>query len=808
MIKNYFKIAWRNLLKHKAYSGINIIGLAAGLAAFILITLYVQHELSFDRFNTNSDRIYRINNEIKFGDNHLDLAVASPLVGETSKEELPAIEQFTRLRWYGEFLVKKGDENIKEGNVAWADASLFEVFTLPMIAGDPKTALKEPGSIVLTETVARKYFNSTDVVGKTLTINNTAQRKITGVIKDVPENCHFQFTSFIPNIDDPGSKEPNWAGSQNWNTYILVKQGTNIKDLTTDLNRVYDKHLEPQLQKIINKSLKEFNSDGDYFKIHLTKLTDIHLHSALIAELYGSGSLQNIYIFSAIAFFIIVIACINFMNLSTARSSNRAREVGIRKVLGSQKASLVSQFISESLLTVLIAMIIAIVIVYFALPGFNTLIGKSIDKNILFSKEMILPGIGLVIIVGLLAGSYPAFYLSSFIPVKVLKSSKGTGVSKSLLRNALVIFQFSASIILIAGTIIVYNQMDYIRKKDVGYNREQMLIVFNTHHLGNSVETFRNKLLQINGIDKVAISGYLPVNYTRSNDSFFPNASLATNDAISMQKWTVDENYIPALEMKLVHGRNFSNEMKTDSLGIILNESAARFLGGGNIIGKQLYRLIDEETKQLAVFHVIGVVKDFNFSTFRDQVKPLCFVYGKDAGSFSVKVHSANIPALLTDIKSLWKSFSPEVPFDYAFMDDAYNQLLEGDEKTGQLFSVFTFFAIFIACLGLFGLATYMAEQRTKEIGIRKVLGASVSGITQLLSKDFLKLIFVAIIIATPIAWYLMNKWLQEFAYRISINAWVFVLTGCVIILIAVLTVSFQAIKAAIANPVKSLRTE
>ncbi|HNR07804.1 MAG TPA: ABC transporter permease [Saprospiraceae bacterium] len=808
MFSNYFKTAWRNLLKYKTYSGINILGLATGLAAFILISTYVRQELSFDRFNAKADRIYRLNTEIKFGDNHLDLAVCSPLVGETILRELPSVEQVARLRWYGEFLVKKEDENVKETNVAWADASLFEVFSLPMIAGDPETALKDPGSIVLTETVARKYFNSTDIIGKILTVNNREQKKITGVIRDLPNTCHFQFTSFLPNADDPSSREDTWAGSQNWNTYVLLKPGTALDQFANDINRVYDKFLEPQLQKVINKSLSEFNASGDFFKLTLTKLTDIHLRSSRAGELYGSGSLQNVYIFSAIALFILLIASINFMNLSTARSSNRAREVGVRKVLGSSRPALISQFISESFLTVALALILAVCIGYLALPYFNTLVGAGIDRESLISAGMVLPGLALILGVGLLAGSYPAFYLSSFIPVKVLKSLKGTAMNRSLLRNALVVFQFSTSVVLIAGTLIVYRQMDFIRKKDIGYNRDQMLIINNTSHLGNKIDAFRLDLLRLNGVDQAAVSGFLPVNYHRTSDSYFPDASLSTRDAISMQSWGIDEYYIPALEMKILKGRNFSPDRKSDSLGLILNESAARFFGAGEVIGKKLYQVKDESTKELAIYEIIGVVKDFNYSTFRDQVQPLCFTFEKDPGSLSLRMQTANIPDLLAEIKTLWKSYLPSLPFEYYFMDDEYNRRLEGEQKTGELFSFFAMLAIFIACLGLFGLSAYMAEQRAKEIGIRKVLGASVSGITQMLSRDFLKLILISIVLAVPVAYFLMNRWLQEFSYRVGIQAWVFLLTAGLILLIAVLTVSFQAVKAALANPVKSLRTE
>ncbi|MEO6328458.1 MAG: ABC transporter permease [Ginsengibacter sp.] len=808
MFKNYFKIAWRNLLRNKGYTFINIIGLAIGLAACLLIFLYVQDELSFDRFNEKADRIYRVNMEIRFGNNHMDLAVANPLFGETAKNDIPQVEDFTRLRWYGGLLVKKGNENIREGNVAWADASLFNVFSLPMISGDPKTALTEPNSMVITETVARKYFNETDVAGRTLLINNKELRKVTGVIKDIPFNSHFQFTVFLPMIESADAKEKTWAGNQNYNTYLLVKPGTDSKRLNDELNNMLDRKLGPDLKSVINKSLEEFKAQGDYFKTSLTALPAIHLHSDKIGELYGSGNIQYVYIFSAIAFFILIIAGINFMNLATARSAKRAREVGVRKVLGSLKSSLIKQFLSEAVLTSGIAMIIALVIATACLSSFNNLSGKQINLSVIFQPAFALIAVALVIIIGILAGLYPAFYLSSFRPVAVLKGVSAQRVKKSIFRNALVVFQFTASIVLITGTMVIYNQLKFIRSKDIGFNRQQMLIINNTRQLGQQIDAFKNELLQLNGVQKATVSGFLPVNYNRNNDSFFPDVSLDTKEAISMQSWDIDENYIPTLEMKVVEGRNFSKDMGTDSSAIILNESAARFWDNKDILNKKVYRITDPQTNNVTEYHVIGVVKDFNYSSLREQVKPLAFMYKKDRGSITVKISGANLPSLLSQIKSKWSAVSGGLPFEYSFMDDDFSRFYAGEEKTGNLFTVFAILAIFIACMGLFGLATFMAEQRTKEIGIRKVLGATVPGISTMLSKDFVRLVVIAIFIATPLAYYIMNKWLQAFAYRIEMQWWVFAIAGVFAISIAIVTVSFQAIKAAIANPVKSLRTE
>lgn len=808
MIRNYFKIAWRNLLKNKGYASINILGLSIGMAVCLLIMLFVQHELSFDQYHTNAGRIYRANMEIKFGNNHIDLAVVNPNFGETAKNDIAAVEDFVRLRWSDGFLIKKGNENIRENRIAFADNSLFSIFSFPFLDGNPQTALTEPNTIVINESIARKYFNSTQAVGKTLIINDTQHRRVSGVIKDIPENTHFQFRMFIPMFEDGGSKEKIWAGSQNYNTYILAREGVSAAHLNTELSRMLDKNLDSNLQKVIGKSLSQFKAQGDFFNVSLTPLADIHLYSNKTGELDGNGNLQYVYVFSAIALFILVIACINFMNLATARMSGRAKEVGLRKSMGSLRSSLIMQFLSESMLTTVFSMVLAVSLALLALPVFNELTDKQIQVTFLAHPAVIIALITLTFIVGLLAGAYPAFYFSGFQPVKVLKGTMENSFKKSMLRNGLVVFQFSASIVLIVGTIVVYQQMDYIRGKDIGYNREQMLVINNTNQLGDQVQSFKNQLLTVPGVQNVTVTGFLPTNYYRNNNSFFPTQALDTKDAVSMQKWEVDENYINTMNMKIVAGRNFDKTMGTDSNAMIINEAAAKFMGQKNVLNKVFYNIRDEETKTLNGYRIVGVVKDFNFSSLRDQVKPLAMIYRKNNAGISVRLQSSDLPALIGQIGDKWKLFSPGLPFEYTFMDDDFNTLYKGEEKVGNIFTVFTLLALFIGCMGLFGLATFMAEQRTKEIGIRKVLGASVMGITSLLSVNFVKLVFVAILIACPLAYYFMDKWLAGFAYRIHIEWWVFVVAGALALVITVLTVSWQAIKAALMNPVRSLRSE
>jgi len=807
MFKNYLKIAFRNLWKNKAFSAINIIGLASGLGICLLIFLYVLDELSYDKFNTKANRIFRVNNEVRFGDNYFDLAVAPAMMGPTMVKEFPQVEQYTRIRWYGNFLVKKGNENVKEGRVAYGDSTLFDVFTLPMLAGNPKTALKDPHSLVITEDIAKKYFNRIDVVGQNMLINDTGNYKITGVIKNIPTQSHFQFDFFVPFIENPDSRNSSWL-SNNYNTYVVLRNDVDAKKFEPEVNKMMDRHVAPELKSVINLSFDEFKKSGGYVRASFTPLTDIHLHSNKTAELNGNGNIQYVYIFSAIALFILLIACVNFMNLSTARSSNRAKEVGVRKVLGSFRKDLIQQFLTESILISFIALLLAVLIASILLPYFNQLAGKSIYLNSLFQPGMIASLLSLMLVVGLIAGSYPAFFLSAFQPIQVLKGKLAAGFKRSWLRSTLVVFQFAVSIILIIGTIVIYNQLNYIRSKDIGFNRNQVIVINNTSALGSQASTFRNELLQISGVQNATMTGYLPVNYSRNNDAFFTSPTLDQKTAMSMQNWSADENYLSTLDIKLLQGRNFSPQFPSDSTGILINEAAVKFLATKDLINKKLYRIIDIQAKKIREYHIIGVIKNFNFSSLRDVVTPLGLLFEKDNGNISVRINTANTANIIAQIKNKWQTIAPNQPFDYSFMDDQFNNLYTGEQQTGRLSITFSILAIVIACLGLFGLVTYAAEQRTKEIGIRKVLGANVQNILAMLSKDFLKMVIVSIVIAFPVAGWAMTKWLQDFAYRVDITWWVFGVAALVTIVIALLTISFQAIKAAIANPVKSLRTE
>lgn len=808
MLKNYFSVALRNLLRNKGFSFINIFGLAIGLATCLLIMVYVMDELGYDRFNRNADRIYRIDGDIKLGANHFITASSPGPLGPALKQDYPEVEETTRFRGQGGFFVRKNGQNIREDRVMYADSSLFRVFTLPMLAGDPATALRDPQSVVITEQTARRYFSSIDIVGRTLLINDTVNYKITGVIKDLPSNAHFHFDFFLPLSELELSRRSNEWLNQNFNTYILLKKGADPKKIEADLGEMVNKYVGPLQGAVLHTSMEAFLKSGNFIRYSLMPLSDIHLHSQKLGELGPNGSIEYVYIFSAIAVFILLIACVNFMNLSTARSSNRATEVGIRKVLGSLRRQLIFQFITESILVSFIAMILALCIAWLSLPGFNALAAKDLGLGLL-ARPWLIPGLAATVIaIGTLAGSYPAFFLSSFRPILVLKGSLSSGFRTGFLRNSLVVFQFGISLLLIVGTLVIYNQLSFIRNKRIGFDRSQVLVIANSSSLGDKTETFREQVLGLTGVKGATISAYLPTSFRRNSETYFLNPAMDQSSALNVQNWPVDDQYIPVLNMEMVQGRNFSKEFGTDSQAVVINEAAARLMGVPDPLNRTLYEMPHPQTAIPNKWHIIGVVRDFNFSSLRASVEPLVLFRAAAGGSMAFRVQSRNIPGLVAKIEDRWKTTAPTQPFSYSFMDDDFNTAYKSESRMGSISGCFSVLAVFIACLGLFGLAAYGAEQRAREIGIRKVLGATVTNIITLLCRDFLRLIAISALIAFPVsAWY-MHRWLEGFAYRVSIGWQIFGLAALLIVGIALVTVSFQAIKAALANPVKSLRTE
>ena len=811
MLKNYLKTAWRNLVKNKTFTIINIAGLAIGLSCFLLITMYVLDELSYDMYNTKADRIYRVNSDIRFGGTDLPLAVCSDPMGATLKKDYPEVEEFARFyASSGSKLIKKGNEWINEGAVTHADSTLFKIFTLPAIAGDVNTALNEPNTVVITESAAKKYFGSANAVGKTLETNdrNNTVYKVTAVIKDIPKNSHFNF-DFYFSMDNVDYGFGNYL-SHNFQTYVLLKKGTDYKAFNKNFDQVIENYVLPQAKQFMQiTSMEEFKKAGNKLEYGLMPVTDIHLHSARFPELGVNGNAQYVYIFSVVAMFILLIACINFMNLSTARSANRAKEVGIRKVLGTEKKYLVGQFLTESTLVAFISLILALVIAWAILPLFNEIAAKEMKLQDFVDVKIIITILAIPLIVGAVAGSYPAFYLSSFQPIIVLKGKINAGFKRSFVRSGLVVFQFFISILLIIGTIIVYRQLDYIQTKNLGFNKDQVLVINGTGALNNNREAFKNEVAKMSGVKSAAFAGYLPVsNSSRNDNSYSTSAVMDSKTGFNMQTWTIDHDYITTLGMEIIKGRNFSREFGSDSSAVIINESTAAILGFADPIGKKIYTSADMNSQNTISFTIIGVVKNFHFASLRETIGPLCFRLGNASWATAFKVATTDVRRLVSQIETKFKTMAPGVPFSYEFLDESFDNMYRHERRVGKIAISFAILAIVIACLGLFGLATYMAEQRTKEIGVRKVLGASVQNIATMLSREFIVLVLIAAVVAFPLAWWGMHKWLQDFAFRVNIGWWIFVLAAFIAFLIALITVSFQAIRAAIANPVDSLRTE
>ena len=792
MIKNYLKIALRNLIKHKAFSLINISGLAIGMACCLLIIIFVQDELRYDRFHDKSDRIYRMTSEW----NQRGVIANYPLifsgVPPILQNEFSEVQNFVRFDPRLNVLISSGDKKFYEERLFYTDASVFEVFTFPLLKGDPKTALKEPYSIVLTENMAEKYFSGEDPMGQTLSIDNEHDYRIMGILKEIPRNSHIKF-DFLASMATLEAQDSRYGKLWAWNcyTYLLLPEGYSYLDL------------ERKFPDFIRRHRGEKAVEAYTFS--LQPLTSIHLHSHLGSEIEPNGDIRYVYIFSAIAFFILLIACINFMNLSTARSANRAKEVGVRKVLGADRIRLTKQFLGESLFLSLMALPVAVALVELFLPAFNALTGKDLRIDYFGNSVVFIGLIGILLIVGILSGSYPAFFLSTFRPAEVLKGKLKAGSGSTLFRKVLVVVQFSISIVLIAGTIIIFNQLDFIRNKKLGFDKEQVVVLpVSRSGIGQNFEAFKTELLQNPSVESVCGSTSLP-SLLPTRSVFIPEG-VEEGERLTLRNVLVDYDFIKTFGMEIIEGRDFSRDFATDTKeAFIVNEAAVKEFGWDSALGK---RLIDLEGPRGLV---IGMVKDFHFRSKHQKIEPLIlsllpssrFVY-----FVSVKIRSSNISETLAFLKRKWNSFSPGWPFEYFFLDDNFNRLYKSEDRLRQVFLTFTFLAIFIACLGLFGLAAFTAEQRTKEIGIRKVLGASVPGVVLLLSKEFIKWVLAANVIAWPVAYFAMGRWLENFAYRISLGWGVFVAAAGLTLGIALFTVGFQAAKAALANPSDALRYE
>ncbi len=800
MLKNYLRVALRNLKNHKAYSLINIVGLAIGIACCILILLYVLDELSYDKFNREYGRIYRVQSAVKLEGREMDMAYAPAPVGPTLVREFPEVVQYARIMHTPNMLIRYKNNAFNETRFYWADSTLFGVFTMQFIEGNPKTALVQPHSVVLTQTLAAKYFGKEDPLNKIMNFEDGTPYTVTGIVKDCPPNSHFKYDMFASMSSAEFGKSTSWLNSSFY-TYILLRNDASAAELRKKFPQLLRKYAGPQLYQALGVSYDDWLKKGNSYKLYLEPLASIHLYSHLDDELEPNGDIKYVYIFSVIALFILLIACINFMNLSTARSSIRSKEVGIRKVLGSRKTQLVRQFLAESFLLTFIAILVAIGLVELFLPAYSSFAGKGLHLGYL-NNWFIIPAIFLAVVtVGLLAGSYPSFFLSSFEPAKVLKGSV-SGNKGNPLRSGLVVFQFSVSIVLLIVTSIVYSQLRYIQTTKLGFDKEHILVIQRAWALENHADAFKQELMKNGEIADASNSADIP-------GKPFGGAVLRAEDMPGGQQHLIsfmssDYDFVKTMGMKMDAGRFFSKQFPSDSLAVVLNESAVKMLGLKNPVGK---RILYVEGR--APYTIIGVVRDFHYESLRREIRPLVMALRLGPTPYlPVRLRTSNVSGVLSYIHSEWKKFVPGKPFEYYFLGQDLDRLYEAERKTGQVFTAFSVLAIFIACLGLFGLAAFTAERRTKEIGIRKVLGSSVSGVVLLLSKEFTKWVLIANLIAWPVAYFTMNSWLKDFAYRVEITPWTFILSGLAALAISELTVGFHALKAANANPVESLRYE
>jgi len=799
MFRNYLKISIRNITKHRIHSAINILGLTVGLACCLFILLWVQDELSYDRFNKNLDNLYRVILEYPRGSQTTFTSYAAPAAAEWLKNNIPEVVESARFRIVAnrpQILVKYGEKQYFEEKFGFGDAELFDLFTFPFLSGDPKTALSNPNSIVLSEDMASKYFGQEDPIGKVLNVENQFDFIVTGIMKNIPNNSHLQFDSLVPfeNIESFMPEYGKFLHRHNlhfFRTYILVHEGASIPELKEKVSRY-----------IATQFNEEYTSDYKW-RHHLQPVKEIHLHTRGMKDLMKRGDIRYIYIFSFTGILVLLIACINFMNLSTALSCKRAKEVGMRKVVGAHRLNLIGQFFGEAVFSSLLALIMALIIVFASQPAFNSLTGKQIALDISSHKLTFIGFLLIALVTGLLSGSYPAMYLSSIKPVKVLKGAVGLEKGKGFLRKAMVVTQFVIAICLIVCTLIIYNQYKYMRNINLGFDKEHIVYIKLNGNLKEKYQALKNELLQDAHIVNVASSSRILTNAIDWAGDFYWEGKDEQEERLSFSFSSVGYDFIETFKMQIVQGRSFSKDiLRKPNEEIIINEAAARFMNVASPVGLAANVNNVKGT-------IIGVVKNYNFQSLHNEIKPLVLTIEPEAFQFmNIRIHPDNIRDTIRHIEKVCRTFEPGFPFEYHFLDEAFEILYKSEEQMSRLFNCLTVFAIFIACLGLFGLSLFIAESRFREIGIRKVLGASVPSLIELVSREFVVLVILANIIAWPVAYYVMNRWLQNFAYRASLSAGTFLLSGFLAFIVSLITVSFQSIKAATANPVDSLRYE
>ncbi len=796
MLIHYVRIALRTMRRQKSYSFINIAGLSVGMVCAILIFMWVHDELNYDGFHERADRIFRLIriNTAEFSESVA--RVGAPL-GPALMQDYGEVENFVRFRFFGRCLVASEEKRFYEDNGLYADPSLFEVFSFPVLSGDPAGALAQPGSIVITERMALKYFGDDDAVGKTMAFDNRQEMRVTAVVKNIPDNSHFHFDFLVPFSMYEAWDRDRWLVN-NFHTYLLLR------------DRVYSAQLEKKLPEFIRRHTDEEGSASSFVK--LQPMTEIHLHSHFLREFEANGDIRYVYMFSAIAFFILAIACFNFINLTTARASSRAKEIGLRKVVGSNRTQLVQQFLGESVLICLCGLLIAVILIKIFLPSFNSLTGKTLSLSFTGNTMFILGLIALAVLVGLISGAYPSLILSGFQPVSVLKGRIKTNTSSLIARRVLVFLQFTISVILIAGALVVYRQLDYIQNKKLGFDKERMLVVrMDDSSIRQAQDAFRNELLKDPSVRAVSATS----NLLGGGDWGMPfhYQGAAEGEEFASRVLVVDHHFLNTYGVEIVKGRNFSELFSTDEAGaFLLNEAAVTQLGWDDPIGKKFGMIDEPEDSGVPPYEkgrVIGVVKNFNFRSLHQNIQPLAMFMMPEWFNFlSVKISPENIPGTLNRIERLWGSYENNRPFDYFFLDETFDRMYMGERRMGKTFWIFSLIAISIACLGLFSLSAFTIERRTKEMGIRKVLGASSQTILLQTAKDFVKVVLLSNLFAWPLAYYAMYSWLERFAYRMNLGLVPFLLSGMLVLMVALFTVSFQSLKAARTDPVEALRYE
>lgn len=802
MFKNYLKIAMRNMNRQKIYAGINILGLAIGMAGAMFILLWVRDELSYDRFHEKADRIYRAYQVFHYDDYHLEQTQTPGILATKLKEECPEAELVTRVRCYWEeYLVIADERKFNERGLGIADEAFFQLFSFPLITGDPRTILVEPYTVAISENAAKKYFGDSEAVGRVLTIFDT-DYTITGVFEDMPNNSHFHLDVLCSFASFERYQQPSW-GLNVFKTYVLLREGGSIEALEAKLRDLVKTHMF--------RSVEEYESvlaKGNSTIFPLQPLTDIHLDSHLLWEFEANGNRMYVHFFTIIAVFILLIAAINYMNLSTARSAGRAREVGIRKTVGSTRPPLIRQFLMESVMTSLLALILSLTALHVLMPVFRNLVGKSwLEIPYLQKPVLLLPLIVLAVLIGLAAGIYPSFFLSSFKPVAVLSGTFSRGLKRSRLRNGLVVFQFSLSILLLVATLVVEKQMDFIQNRNLGYDQEQVAVIRTFGELGQKLPVLKEMLFRDPSVVAVSASSSVP-------GGTFNNVGMGlegTNSSHGTNFYIADADFLETMKMEMAEGRFFSEEIPTDGQAVIINESEALKLAEDDLLNKRMRIWVGGEG--MTMFHIIGIIKDFHYESFHEPVKPVVIVklHGACPWSesfLSIRIRTGGVREVLTRIRKTWEEVVPGMPFEYSFLDTIYDAQYKNEERTGHVFTVFTFFAIFVACIGLLGLASFAVERRTKEIGIRKVLGASVQGLILMLTGEFARWVAAANLIAWPAAYYVMSQWLRNFVYRTNIGVWPFILSALLMLGVTGLTVGYHAIKSATAKPIESLRYE